>query len=128
MEKRLTFKRLARLTGAARRALAEVMGDHDFADEIRRGVAECWQVDPARLFLITRIEKKELVVCCAAGKSLIDACVYLLAAAKQQGLHSIRFHTEKPAFVRLITRYFPFELIEIRKGGERVLRMVIHGR
>lgn len=128
MEEALTFRRLSRLTGEARRALVEVMGKHDFADEIRRGIAECWQIEPARLFLITRIEGRELVVCCAAGRDIISACVYLLAAAKQQGLKSIRFHTEKPAFSRLIKKHFPFHLAEVREGGEKVYRMVIHGR
>ncbi|WP_419536183.1 hypothetical protein [Endozoicomonas sp.] len=126
MEKRLTFKRLKRLTGTARRRFRTVM-DWCPDEEIKAAKAQLWSVNRNALLLLTRIEKKELVIVCAVGRELIDACVYLLAAAKMQGLQSIRFHTLKPAFVRLIQRHFPFQLIDIKQGGERVLRMVIHG-
>ena len=104
MEKTLTFRPLPRLTGAARRALATTFQGHDYRAEIEQGGAQLWQVLPGRLFLITRLEKNTLVVCCAAGQGIAEAGVYLLAAAMQHKLTEIRFHTQRPALAKLLNK------------------------
>ena len=125
MEKTLNFQRLSRLTSAARRRFNDVMLGWDCEPEINSGVCQLWSVNKNQLFLLTRVEQSELVVVGAAGRDLITACIYLLAAAKLQKLKTIRYHTIKPALARLIKKHFPFQLIENRQNGEMVLRMVI---
>lgn len=123
MEKKLTFQRLNRLTGSARRRFNPVM-DWNPQPEIEKGVSQLWSVNQGELLILTRIENAELVIVAAAGKNLIAACIYILATAINQGFKTIRFHTVKPAVVRLIKKHFPdFETVETRSDGERVLRM-----
>ena len=94
--------------------------------EIQSGSAQLWSVNQGQLIIITRVERSELVVVAAEGKNLVAACIYLLAAAKNQGLKTVRYHTIKPAFARLVKRHFPnFKEIETRSCGERVYRMSI---
>ncbi|AMO56627.1 hypothetical protein GZ77_03525 [Endozoicomonas montiporae] len=126
-KEKVTFNRQRRLTGTAYRALRDTFYGYDFRREIETGQAELWKVNGGRLWLITRIENGELVVCCAAGRGLVSACVYLLAAAKKQGLKSIRFHTFKPAFARFIKQTFSgFQKVEQRSTGETIYQWMIN--
>ena len=130
MEETLTFQPMHRLTGSAYRALSGTFHGHDYRADIEKGRCQLWRVNPGRLFIITRIEDRELVVCCAAGRGMVAAAVYLLAAAMNQGLTSVRFHSRRPALARLMRKAgFPFVAVE-RCGDETVYRMGVpqHGR
>jgi len=129
MEKTLMFSQLRQLTASAWQALEPVFHGHDFDSEIKKGHCQLWQVEPVGLYLITRIEKEELVICCAAGQALAKAGVYVLAGAINQGVKSVRFHTKRPALARLLNKAgFRFRLVG-RKGTESIYRMgVQNGR
>lgn len=86
--------------------------------QIQQGIAEIWQLDT--LFLITRIEESELVVCCAIGQGLKELAPLINRAAKQKGCKTIRFHSTRPALSRLLKVWKFREL-------ERVYQMEVAG-
>jgi len=60
--------------------------------------------------MLTRAENKELVVCCFEGKNLKSIISGVIKAAKISGFTSIRFHTKRPAIIKLIKE--EFQLVE----------------
>lgn len=71
--------------------------------QVRAGIAEVWQLEG--LHLLTRIENKELVVCCAVGEGLDRLSPFIQAAAKNKGCETIRYHSQRPALARLLKEY-----------------------
>ncbi len=123
MEKGLIIDRQNSLTGAALRALAPVMGGHDFGGEIQQGIAELWRINGGAAWMITRVEGSELVVCCLAGRDLLPVCAVLYRAASLRGLSSIRFHTGRRGLARLVNRGGYGASVEEIRPGERVYRV-----
>lgn len=74
------------------------------------GIAQCWRLQRGQAYMLTRAENKELVVCCFEGKNLGEIVSGVIEAAKNSGFTSIRFHTKRPAIVKLIKQ--EFELVE----------------
>lgn len=72
-------------------------------EQVRAGIAEVWQLEG--LHLLTRVEGKELVVCCGIGDGLSRLAPFIRAAAKKQGCETIRYHSQRPALARLLTGY-----------------------
>lgn len=70
------------------------------------GIAQCWRLQGGQAYMLTRSEKKELVVCCFEGKNLGEVISGVIFAAKRCGFTSIRFHTKRPAILKLLKQEF----------------------
>lgn len=88
-------------------------GDYIKAD-VENGLAFCWWVGDVAM--ISRREGDEMVIVCMVGKQLFDVAPVIVAAAKKAGCKSLRFHTQRPAFGKLLAPLGFFEL-------ERVYRV-----
>ena len=74
--------------------------------ECENGVSQCWRFNKGLAYMLTRVEKKELVVCCFEGSRLKPLIDYLFISAKSCGFTSIRFHTKRPAILKLLNQNF----------------------
>jgi hypothetical protein len=74
------------------------------------GAAQCWRLQKGKAYMLTRAENKELVVCCFEGENLGEIITDVIQAVKESGFSSIRFHTKRPAILKLIRQ--EFELVE----------------
>lgn len=74
------------------------------------GMAQCWRLQKGKAYMLTRAENKELVVCCFEGENLKSIISGVIKAAKISGFTSIRFHTKRPAIIKLIKE--EFQLVE----------------
>ena len=103
----MKFEKLPKLNGAVIERLRVVLRDDSdlLAEQIKNGVAELWAIDNGVSYMITRVEKRDLVVCCFDGKDLKNVVPHLLAAAKRMQLSYVRFHTRRPALSRLLNNY-----------------------
>jgi len=70
------------------------------------GLAQCWRLQHGQAYMLTRVEYKELVVCCFEGQNLNEMAEHIINTAKSNGFTSIRFHTKRPALARLINKHF----------------------
>lgn len=84
--------------------------------QVACGLAEVWRIE--QVYMIVRQEGAELVICCLAGKGLLEVTPLIHEAAKQAGCETIRFHTDRPALARLLCEYGFYEL-------ERVYQMKV---
>jgi hypothetical protein len=87
--------------------------------ECENGISQCWQFNKGEAYMLTRGEGKELVICCFEGKNLKSFVDHIFKAASLCGFSSIRFHTKRPAILKLLNQRF--HLIENR-GYEQVFR------
>lgn len=82
--------------------------------QIRSGKAQFFNIEGC--YLVTRIEGKswgdELVIMVAAGDNLLTAARVIIKQAREQGVKSIRFHTQRPALQRLLNKLLAFEEAE----------------
>ena len=107
----LAVAKLPQWTAEADRGLGETLGvfRDDLAEQVRRGIAELWRFG-ADTYMVTRLDKVrelglQLVVCCVKGRGAHQIAPFIIAAAKKQGVHSIRFHSSRPGMARLFGRY-----------------------
>ena len=77
--------------------------------ECDSGVSQCWRMQNGEAYMLTRAENKELVICCFEGKNLSEIISGVIKAAKNSGFISIRFHTNRPAIIKLIKEEFYYE-------------------
>ncbi len=84
--------------------------DLDLKKECDSGIAQCWRLQRGKAHMLTRAESKELVICCFEGQDLGEIISGVLKVAKDSGFASIRFHTKRPAILKLIKQ--EFELVE----------------
>ena len=107
----MKFKKLTALTDEAAQGLNKSLGDtldrEILTQDIAEGISELYEIDGGKAYAITRIEPKELVICCFQGSGLREAAPRFVAAAKAAGCTSIRFHTENTALARLLSEYKP---------------------
>ena len=76
-----------------------------FSKEIETGKSQAWKFKNKNLWMITRSEGVELVICCIEGQGLKDVASGIIEAAKSSGFESIRFHTKRPALGRMLESY-----------------------
>ena len=83
------------------------MGDDRdrIVEAVTDGMAELWRVDNGAAYLVTGIDRDELVVMCCEGRGASEIADAVVAAARRRGLSSIRFHTRRPGLARLLSRY-----------------------
>ena len=78
--------------------------------QCNNGIAQCWRLQKGKAYMLTRAENKELVVCCFEGQGLGEIITGVIQAVKNSGFSSIRFHTKRPAILKLIRQ--EFKLVE----------------
>jgi len=76
-----------------------------FCEAIKRGECQAWRFSLSNIWMITRSENKELVICCIEGEGLNQVAPQIIEVAKQGGFESIRFHTKRPALGRILARF-----------------------
>jgi len=76
-----------------------------FSEAIKQGECQAWRFNTTDIWMITRSEKNELVICCIEGKGLNQVAPQIIEVAKQGGFESIRFHTKRPALGRILARH-----------------------
>ena len=74
------------------------------------GIAQCWRLQKGQAYMLTRAENKELVICCFEGQNLGEIITGVIKAAKNSGFISMRFHTKRPAILKLLKQ--EFKLVE----------------
>lgn len=87
--------------------------------ECENGVSQCWRFNKGEAHMLTRAESRELVICCFEGKNLNSFVDHIFKAAAHCGFSSIRFHTKRPAILKLLNQRF--YLVE-RRDYEQVFR------
>ena len=85
--------------------------DGYFEKAINSGQCQAWQFLGSDLWMITRSEGRELVVCCIEGSGLNDAAPQIIRAAVGGRFETIRFHTKRPALGKMLSG-FGFEEFE----------------
>tara|TARA_Y100000310_G_scaffold262477_1_gene272178 strand:+ start:29 stop:388 length:360 start_codon:yes stop_codon:yes gene_type:complete len=107
----MDFEKLSKMTEAAERGLCKTLGDtidrELIEDDIERGRAELWEIDGGEAYMITELTPKELVVHCIQGRGVKEIAAHVAIHAKAQGLHSVRFHTDRTSLARLLADYKP---------------------
>ena len=85
--------------------------DHYFEKAISSGECQAWQFLESDLWMITRSEGSELVICCIEGAGLNAAAPQIIKAAVGGKFKTIRFHTKRPALGKMLSG-FGFEEFE----------------
>tara|TARA_R110001599_G_scaffold287356_2_gene489911 strand:+ start:6188 stop:6532 length:345 start_codon:yes stop_codon:yes gene_type:complete len=85
--------------------------DSYFEKAIESGQCQAWKFSNSDLWMITRSEGEELVVCCLEGSGLKDAAPQIIRAAAVGGFEKIRFHTKRPGLGKMLSG-FGFEEFE----------------
>jgi len=87
--------------------------------ECESNISQCWRLFNGQAHMLTRGEGRELVVCCFEGQNLRNIIDYVFDAAKSSGFTSIRFHTKRPAILKLLNQRF---YLVKNTGVERIYR------
>ena len=105
----MQFKKLKKLNGAVMIRMEKSLGSDAalLQEDVEKEYAELWEVNGGDAYMITRIDRDHLVVCCFEGKGVNNVIPHLIASAKQMKLKAVRFHTERLALARLIKDYKP---------------------
>ncbi len=73
--------------------------------EVEKGIAQLWRINQGALWVVTRGELDELVLCCVQGKGLHDFMPFLINQARKQGFKTMRCHTDRKGLLRALQRY-----------------------
>ena len=105
----MKFKQLPKLTGAISTRLNASLGGDGvlLAEDIEEKKAQLWECDGGDAYMITRIDRHDLVICCYEGKNVKHMMPHMIDAARKEGLKTVRFHTKRPALARLLKDYKP---------------------
>jgi hypothetical protein len=106
VQKPLVFTKIAwsdQVAGKLRKALGE--DEPIIAEEVKRGVSECWNIEGCGL-MVTRLEidqdRKTLVIVAGQGKNAGLVWDKVPAIAKANGANWIRVHSKRPGMVRIL--------------------------
>jgi len=75
-------------------------------EQVKRGIASLWLIDGAS-WMVTRREFDTLVVVAYEGSKLRETTAHVIRVAQQNGCREIRFHTNRPALIRMLSEYDP---------------------
>jgi hypothetical protein len=78
--------------------------------QVDAGVAILWHSKSANSWLITRTEPDELVIMCYAGRGARAMFRVIYNHAKTLGKRCVRFHTEQPWIIDLLSDWQPMPL------------------
>jgi hypothetical protein len=74
-------------------------GDDDhIKQEVQKGLSSLFKCDAG--YMVVRREDDELVLVSGAGRNVDEALQDWIAAAKQQGFKSVRYHTQRKGMMR----------------------------
>lgn len=110
MEEKITVEKITFAQAAPYLAKSLQGDDLALKQQCDNGIAQCWRLQRGQAYMLTRAENKELVVCCFEGQNLGEIISSVIKAAKDSGFVSIRFHTKRPAILKLIRQ--EFEVVE----------------
>jgi hypothetical protein len=93
------------------RGLAQTFGhDHDaIVAGVNSGYLEAYRMWDGAAYMVTRVEKGVLTVCCYQGERVVEAMRWMNARSRMLGLHAIVFYTRRPGLARLL-KEFDFQL------------------
>jgi hypothetical protein len=74
--------------------------------QVERKIAELWRAENGAYFVLRR-EFDTCVVVAYEGSGLLDVAPYIVECARRAGCKEIRFHTTRPALIRLLREYNP---------------------
>jgi hypothetical protein len=84
-------------------------GDRDIiAAAVNAGRLEAFRLFGGEAYMVTRVERGTITVCCYQGARVREAAEWLFERKKQLGLGPVRFHTRRPGLARLL-KGFGFE-------------------
>lgn len=105
IQKPLIFTKIAWSDQVAEK-LKKALGDDVpiIAEEVKKGVSECWQIEGCGL-MVTRLEidqAKTLVIVAGQGKNAGAVWDKVPAIAKANGANWIRVHSKRPGMVKVL--------------------------
>jgi hypothetical protein len=86
--------------------------------QVESGEAALYYSRAANSWMVTRIEGRELVICCYAGRGARAAFRAVMARARAEGMTSVRFHTRHAWLIELVADWQP-------EAVEYVLRVAV---
>lgn len=82
------------------------------AEGVNRGWLEAYRLWGGEAYMVTRVERGVLTVCCYQGRRVAEAMLWMRGRAATLGLHAIVFFTQRPGLARLLGRVVNFQLDE----------------
>lgn len=79
---------------------------------VNRGGLELFRLWDGEAYMVTRVQRGTITVCCYQGARLLEAAAWVIARARALGLRRIRYHAKRPAIARLVRRVIAMELLE----------------
>ena len=76
-------------------------------EQVKRGISDLWVIDNGAAYMVTRREFDTFVVVAYEGIKLKETAAYVIRLAQATGCREIRFHTNKPALIRMLREYDP---------------------
>lgn len=106
----MKIERLQQWTNEAEEGLCYAMGeDRDIiAAAVNAGRLECFRLWDGAAYMVTRVERGVVTVCCYQGERALEAAQWVFERARLLGLRRVRFHTPRPGLARLL-KGFGFE-------------------
>lgn len=79
---------------------------------VNRGRLELFRLWDGEAYMVTRVERGTVTVCCYQGARLLEAAAWVIARARELGLRRLRYHTKRPAIARLVRKAIAMQLLE----------------
>lgn len=106
----MNIERIRQWTSEAEEGLCYALGDDRdiIAAAVNAGRLECYRLFGGEAYMVTRVERGTVTVCCYQGARAREAAEWLFEHARAKGLGRVRFHTRRPGLARLL-KGFRFE-------------------
>src|SRR6187431_404162 len=94
---------------AAEAGLGDALGNDAavIRDQVRAGEAALFHAKGPGTWMVTRLEGRELVIVCFAGRGTRAACHSVMAYARSLGVTSLRYHTRHAWIIELLADWRP---------------------
>lgn len=102
----LVFEKRARWCDEAQRGLSQTFG-HDreaIIESVNAGRFELWKIEDGNIWMVTRVDRGVLTVCCLQGRGLPCLAPILYRIAQRSGMHAIEYWSKRPALARALKR------------------------
>lgn len=103
----MQIERMREWTVEAEEGLCYAVGDDRdvIAASVNAGRLECFRLMGGAAYMVTRVERGTLTVCCLQGAHAHQVAEWVFARARELGLARVRFHTRRPGLARLLKRF-----------------------
>lgn len=100
----MKIERIRQWTQEAEEGLCYALGeDRDIiAASVNAGRLELFRLFEGEAYMVTRVERGTVTVCCYQGGRTREAAEWLFEHARRLGLGRVRFHTRRPGLARLL--------------------------